>query len=125
MKKTNPSSAVVVITEVATATRMHSEAIGEIMAILTPDHDAYSTLADIQEGLDISATKLEVEIKKPNMKTTTQYQPKTGEPCFCRPGMQRDNCPTCEGTGWRVDFKAIRERALRKDTDNPTLTPDA
>jgi len=37
------------------------------------------------------------------------YQPKTGEKCFCKPGIQRDNCPQCEGTGWRIDFKTIRE----------------
>lgn len=36
------------------------------------------------------------------------YQPKTGKPCNCRPGIQRDNCPACEGTGQQVDFKAIR-----------------
>lgn len=41
---------------------------------------------------------------------TTQYQPKTGAKCHCRPGQQRDNCPSCEGTGWQVDFKAIRKR---------------
>lgn len=39
-----------------------------------------------------------------------EYQPKTGAPCNCRPGMQRDNCPACEGTGWRIDFAAIRSR---------------
>lgn len=39
------------------------------------------------------------------------YQPKTGERCSCRRGVQRDNCPNCEGTGWRVDFQAIRNRA--------------
>lgn len=38
------------------------------------------------------------------------YQPKTGQRCGCRPGVQRDNCPACEGTGWRVDFAAIRAR---------------
>lgn len=38
------------------------------------------------------------------------YQPKTGAQCSCRPGIQRDNCPRCEGTGMVVDFKAIRER---------------
>src|SRR5438128_11130754 len=27
------------------------------------------------------------------------YQPKTGAPCSCKRGAQRDNCPTCEGTG--------------------------
>jgi hypothetical protein len=38
------------------------------------------------------------------------YQPKTGERCSCKPGVQRDNCPDCEGTGWRIDFRAIRAR---------------
>lgn len=36
------------------------------------------------------------------------YQPKTGQPCSCRPGIERDNCPQCEGTGQRIDFAAIR-----------------
>lgn len=40
----------------------------------------------------------------------TIYQPKTGQPCACRPGVQRDNCPACEGTGQRIDFAAIRAR---------------
>lgn len=40
----------------------------------------------------------------------TPYQPKTGQKCGCKPGQQRDNCPTCEGTGWVVDFAAIRAR---------------
>lgn len=38
------------------------------------------------------------------------YQPKTGVPCHCRRGQQRDNCPDCEGTGQRIDFAAIRNR---------------
>lgn len=38
------------------------------------------------------------------------YQPKTGAKCSCRRGIERDNCPQCEGTGWRIDFRAIRER---------------
>ena len=41
-------------------------------------------------------------------KPRREYQPKTGQPCSCRPGMQRDNCPQCEGTGQRIDFAAIR-----------------
>lgn len=41
---------------------------------------------------------------------STYYQPKTGARCGCKPGQQRDNCPACEGTGWRVDFAAIRAR---------------
>jgi hypothetical protein len=40
------------------------------------------------------------------------YQPKTGQRCYCKPGQQRDNCPACEGTGWRIDFAAIRARTL-------------
>lgn len=43
------------------------------------------------------------------------YQPKTGVRCGCRPGVQRDNCPACEGTGWRVDFAAIRARSALAD----------
>lgn len=43
-----------------------------------------------------------------------EYQPKTGRPCSCRPGQQRDNCPTCEGTGQTIDFAAIRARPLAK-----------
>lgn len=38
------------------------------------------------------------------------YQPKTGQKCSCKRGVQRDNCPECEGTGWVIDFRAIRER---------------
>lgn len=39
-----------------------------------------------------------------------EYQPKTGAKCFCKRGVQRDNCPSCEGTGWQIDFGAIRAR---------------
>jgi hypothetical protein len=38
------------------------------------------------------------------------YQPKTGAKCGCRRGVMRDNCPTCEGTGWVIDFARIRAR---------------
>ncbi len=38
------------------------------------------------------------------------YQPKTGQPCSCKKGIERDNCPQCEGTGQRIDFAAIRNR---------------
>lgn len=37
-----------------------------------------------------------------------EYQPKTGARCSCRPGVQRDNCSACEGTGHCIDFKRIR-----------------
>lgn len=32
----------------------------------------------------------------------------TGDACTCRRGIERDNCPACEGTGRALDFPAIR-----------------
>lgn len=43
----------------------------------------------------------------------SEYQPKTGQKCSCRLGIQRDNCANCEGTGWVIDFSAIRARSAR------------
>ncbi len=51
------------------------------------------------------------------------FQPKTGERCHCQPGQQRDNCPDCEGTGWRIDFRAIRARSLTVQPPKPPQTP--
>lgn len=48
------------------------------------------------------------------------YQPKTGQRCACKPGMQRDNCPTCEGTGWEIDFRAIRIANQTKREELPS-----
>ena len=31
--------------------------------------------------------------------------------CSCKRGIERDNCPACEGTGKRIDFAAIRARS--------------
>ncbi len=39
-----------------------------------------------------------------------ENQPKTGARCTCKRGVHRDNCPNCEGTGWVIDFAAIRAR---------------
>ncbi len=41
------------------------------------------------------------------------YQPKTGQKCGCRRGIERDNCPTCEGTGWVIDFAKIRKAVAK------------
>ena len=52
------------------------------------------------------------------------YQPKTGAKCGCRAGQQRDNCPQCEGTGYKIDFAAIRAKYQAKQAEkpnNPTL----
>lgn len=39
-----------------------------------------------------------------------EYQPKTGQRCTCKRGVERDNCAACEGTGLCIDFAAIRGR---------------
>jgi len=54
------------------------------------------------------------------------YRPKTGQPCSCRCGIERDNCPMCEGTGQRIDFAKIRAQApvselARLRAENETL----
>ena len=52
------------------------------------------------------------------------YQPKTGVPCACRQGVQRDNCPECEGTGQRIDFAAVRARGSASRPPEPaTVKP--
>lgn len=48
---------------------------------------------------------------------STAYQPKTGAPCTCRKGLDRDNCPACEGTGQQIDFAAIRARKFDEKTE--------
>jgi hypothetical protein len=47
------------------------------------------------------------------MKNNQGYQPKTGAKCSCKRGIMRDNCSTCEGTGFVIDFKRIRETKLQ------------
>jgi hypothetical protein len=41
------------------------------------------------------------------------HPPRTGAKCFCKRGVQRDNCPECEGTGWKIDFVKLRARVAR------------
>ena len=41
--------------------------------------------------------------------------PLTGERCNCRPGVWRDNCPQCEGTGRRIDFRAIHAAREKRE----------
>jgi hypothetical protein len=43
-------------------------------------------------------------------KLNKEYQPKTGERCHHKTRIELINCPTCEGTGWKIDFRLIRER---------------
>lgn len=49
------------------------------------------------------------------------YQPKTGAKCSCQPGKQRDNCSNCEGTGYVIDFKAVRKK--NENTVNMKMGP--
>lgn len=44
------------------------------------------------------------------------YQPKTGASCHCRRGIERDNCPNCEGTGKAINFALIRARKITQQT---------
>ena len=58
-------------------------------------------------------------MKTKNVTLARQYQPKTGQRCTCRPGIWRDNCPACEGTGWQIDFRAIRARNMKTEEPKP------
>ena len=51
------------------------------------------------------------------------YQPKTGQRCSCKRGQQRDNCPQCEGTGWIIDFRAIRALKPAPSTSHDPMNP--
>jgi hypothetical protein len=58
--------------------------------------------------------RLDQQTDKANKALQTAYQPKTGQPCYCKRGLARDNCPACVGTGMRIDFAAIRARTISK-----------
>lgn len=48
-------------------------------------------------------------MSKPTNDTKFRVIPRLyGTRCNCRPGIERDNCPACEGTGTRIDFHALR-----------------
>jgi hypothetical protein len=76
------------------------------------------TVSDVMpDALQIGChyiTRTEVERFATAQGWNVDTQPKTGEPCACRPGIARDNCPQCEGTGQRIDFAAIRARNAQR-----------
>lgn len=41
-----------------------------------------------------------------------------GYRCGCKPGIERDNCPTCDGTGRALDFRAMREQSAELPRDD-------
>ena len=47
------------------------------------------------------------------------YQPKTGQKCYCKKGIERDNCANCEGTGMVIDFKLIRHNHTNEKISDP------
>lgn len=53
-----------------------------------------------------------------------EYQPKTGAKCSCKRGVERANCSTCEGTGWVIDFRAIREAHAKPPVYSKTAPSD-
>jgi len=81
------------------------------------------TLEELEQGyafidriiapvLEASDKRIDAIVARLNA-ANEQYQPKTGQPCHCKPGQHRDNCPDCEGTGQRIDFAAIRARRVQ------------
>ena len=63
-----------------------------------------------REGEDDRITDAILQQVNTLLGNVTAYKPKTGAACGCKRGVQRDNCPSCEGTGRVVDFHAIRNR---------------
>jgi len=62
--------------------------------------------SDTLKGISMILTAMDTKIK-------TNYQPKTGALCGCIPGIQRDNCAQCEGTGQIIDFAKIRAKNVK------------
>ena len=56
----------------------------------------------------------EFEDRAAEARAREMYQPKTGAKCGCKRGVERDNCPNCEGTGWQIDFARIRARHVKE-----------
>jgi len=70
-------------------------------------------ISEEQGGGGIPQTSRERDIQH---RAKKEYQPKTGAKCSCKPGEQRDNCGTCEGTGMVIDFKKIREKPVTTES---------
>ena len=53
--------------------------------------------------------------------TKSTYQIRTGQRCTCKRGQERDNCAACEGTGWQLDFRAMRAQSTAKPAPQPDV----
>lgn len=51
---------------------------------------------------------------EPERKARTLREMPLKGACGCRRGVERDNCPNCEGTGIAIDWRAYH---ARKDSD--------
>lgn len=71
--------------------------------------DYYPTVSNILK-MDAKNYGINIPAEFVDYETGQGWQPKTGAKCGCRRGVQRDNCSNCEGTGYVIDFKRIRER---------------
>lgn len=80
------------------------------------DFQGHATIQQARAALKIEARKAG-HLADLKTKAPAPYQPKTGHACGCRPGIQRDNCPQCEGTGQRIDFAAILAHVRGEDSD--------
>ena len=81
-----------------------------VLARRSAKHQSVTGASLIHKRFAPSMAQIEASIK-----AHRPYQPKTGVRCSCRYGtVERDNCPVCEGTGWRIDFAAIRARNLTR-----------
>lgn len=43
--------------------------------------------------------------------------------CHCRQGIERDNCPNCEGTGQAIDWAAFHGQRFNVRRDAPAKAP--
>lgn len=94
------------------AAARHARQLSRLHDAITEDvreRFAYQDALDDQAAFMDHSDALE-EITKQREAAKPEYQPKTGKPCGCNRGVQRDNCPNCEGTGQVIDFAAIRAR---------------
>lgn len=91
-----------------TATVKHDTGTIKITTAASSPEAARKKIRNFENCPDSAILTIEPATNKKPITIDRQYQPKTGQKCSCKRGQQRDNCPACEGTGWIIDFQAIR-----------------